>query len=277
MAEPWPKRAPRRVNTSSSNVSRVYDFMLGGKDNYEADRRTALRALEIAPDAPEAARANREFLGRVIRFLAAEAGVRQFLDLGSGLPAQENVHEIAQSAAPGSRVVYVDHDPIVLVHARALLAVNARTTVVEADVRDPDAVLDDPDTRRLIDFGEPVGLLMFGVLHHLADHEDPAGVAAHLMARLPAGSHLAVSHFHNPGMDHPEASAQAYSAEKLFHETLGTGRWRAREEILACFDGLELLEPGLVPLPEWRPHPDDLARPGVSHHTLVGGVARKPQ
>ncbi|MBB5783896.1 SAM-dependent methyltransferase [Nonomuraea jabiensis] len=277
MADPWPERAPRGIDTSRPNVSRVYDFMLGGKDNYEADRQMALRALELAPDAPEAARANREFLGRVVRFLAARAGLRQFLDLGSGLPTRDNVHEIAQSAAPGSRVVYVDHDPIVLVHGRALLAVNEATTVVEADVRDPDAVLDDPETRRLIDFGEPVGLLMFGVLHHLADHEDPAGIAARLMARLPAGSHLAVSHFYDPGPAHPEASAQGYAAEKLFNETLGTGRWRTREEILACFDGLELLEPGLVPLPEWRPDPGDLARPGLSGQTLAGAVARKPQ
>ncbi|MEU6784038.1 SAM-dependent methyltransferase [Nonomuraea angiospora] len=277
MADRRPERAPRGIDTSRPSVSRVYDFMLGGKDNYEADRQTALRTLEIVPDAREAARANREFLGRVVRFLAVQAGLRQFLDLGSGLPTRDNVHEIAQSAAPGSRVVYVDHDPIVVVHGRALLAVNADTTVVEADVRDPDAVLDDPETRRLIDFGEPVGLLMFGILHHLADHEDPAGIAARLMARLPAGSHLAVSHFYDPGAEHPEASAQAYAAEKLFNETLGTGRWRTREEILACFDGLELLEPGLVPLPEWRPSSGDFARPGLSRHTLAGAVARKPR
>ncbi|MDX3101783.1 SAM-dependent methyltransferase [Nonomuraea angiospora] len=277
MADRRPERAPRGIDTSRPSVSRVYDFMLGGKDNYEADRELGLRALEIAPDARESARANREFLGRVVRFLAAEAGLRQFLDLGCGLPTRDNVHEIAQSAAPGSRVVYVDHDPIVLVHARALLAVNDATTVVEADARDPDAILDDPETSRLIDLGEPVGLLMFGILHHLADHEDPAGIAARLMARLPAGSHLAVSHFCDPGTAHPEASAQAYAAEKLFDEGLGTGRWRAREEILACFDGLELLEPGLVPLPEWRPDPGDLARPGLSHHTLTGAVARKPR
>ncbi|MEQ4717196.1 SAM-dependent methyltransferase [Nonomuraea sp. B19D2] len=274
MADRRQKRAPREVDTSRPSTSRVYGFMLGGKDNYEADRRLALRVLEIMPDAPEAALANREFRTRVVRFLAAEAGVRQFLDIGVGLPAQDNVHEVARSAAPGSRVVYVDHDPIVLVHGRALLAVDDRTAIVEGDARDPDAIIDDPETRRLIDLGEPVGLLMLGVLHHLADHEDPAGMVARLMARLPAGSHLAVSHFHNPA-DHPEASGQAYAAEKLFHESLGTGRWRTRAEILACFDGLELLEPGLVPLPEWRPDSGDRAKPGLAHHTVLGGVARK--
>ncbi|WP_433429603.1 SAM-dependent methyltransferase [Nonomuraea sp. CA-141351] len=275
MADRRQKRGPLEVDTSRPSTSRVYDFMLGGKDNYEADRRLALRVLEIAPGAPEAARANRDFLTRVVRFLAAEAGVRQFLDIGAGLPAQDNVHEVAQSAAPDSRVVYVDHDPIVLVHGRALLAVDDRTAVVEGDARDPDAIIDDPETRRLLDLGEPVGLLMLGVLHHLADHEDPAGTVARLMERLPSGSYLAVSHFHDP-VDHPEASNQAYAAEKLFNEAFGTGRWRTREEILACFDGLELLEPGLVPLPEWRPGSGGRAKPGLAHHTLVGGVARKP-
>ncbi|MGN9840421.1 SAM-dependent methyltransferase [Nonomuraea sp. H19] len=276
MADSEQEHAPQGIDTTKPSVSRVYDFMLGGKDNYEVDRRMARLALEVAPDAPEAARANREFLARVVRFLAAQAGLRQFLDLGSGLPTQGNVHEIAQSAAPGTRVVYVDHDPIVLVHGRALLAVDDSTTVVEADLRDPDAILNHPEVTRLIDFNEPVGLLLFGILHHLADDEDPAGTTAHLMNRLAPGSHLAVSHFHNPGAALPEVSRQAYSAEKIFNETLGTGRWRTREEILAYFDGLELLEPGLVPLPEWRPEAGDRAEPGITYHTFVGAVARKP-
>ncbi|SEH00708.1 S-adenosyl methyltransferase [Nonomuraea solani] len=276
MADDEREQAPPGVDTTKPNVSRVYDFMLGGKDNYEADREMAQRALVIAPDAPEAARANREFLGRVVRFLAAEAGIRQFLDIGSGLPTRGNVHEIAQSAAAGTRVVYVDHDPVVLVHARALLAVDDGTTVVEADLRRPDAILDDPEVGRLIDFSRPVGLLMFAILHHLTDDEDPAGIAARMMSRLAPGSHLAASHFHNPGLAHPEVSRQAFAAERIFNETLGTGRWRTREEILAYFDGLDLLEPGLVPLPEWRPGSADQAEPGITYHTFVGAVARKP-
>ncbi|MFB4280112.1 SAM-dependent methyltransferase [Nonomuraea sp. MTCD27] len=272
------ERAPGNIDTTKPNVSRVYDFMLGGKDNYEADRRMAELALEIAPDAPEAARANREFLGRVVRHLAAEAGIRQFLDIGSGLPTQGNVHEIAQSATAGARVVYVDNDPTVLVHGRALLAVDDdATTVVEADLRDPDGIIDDPEVRRLIDFDRPVGLLMFAILHHLADEENPAGIARRMVDRLAPGSYLAVSHFHNPGLAHPEVSRQAFAAEKIFNETLGTGRWRTRAEILACFDGLELLEPGLVPLPEWRPDSDDRAEPGITYHTFVGAVGRKGQ
>ncbi|MFI7702683.1 SAM-dependent methyltransferase [Nonomuraea sp. NPDC049480] len=276
MADSEQERAPRGIDTTKPSVSRVYDFMLGGKDNYEADRQMARMALRVAPDAPQAARANREFLVRVVRHLAGQAGIRQFLDLGSGLPTRGNVHEIAQSVAAGARVVYVDHDPIVLIHGRALLAVDAGTTVVEADLREPDAILGHPDVTRLIDFAEPVALLMFGILHHLADHEDPGGITRHLMDRLAPGSYLAVSHFHNPGEALPEVSRQAYAAEKIFNETLGTGRWRTREEILAYFDGLELLEPGLVPLPEWRPEAEDRAEPGITYHTFVGAVARKP-
>ncbi|MFC4121199.1 SAM-dependent methyltransferase [Nonomuraea zeae] len=276
MPESEQDHAPQGIDTSKPSVSRVYDYMLGGKDNYEIDRQVAAMALKIAPDAPQAAQANREFLRRTVHHLTAEAGIRQFLDIGSGLPTQGNVHEIAQSVAPGTRVVYVDHDPIVLVHGRALLAVDATTTIVEADAREPERILDDPKTRGLIDFSEPVGLLLFGILHHLADSEDPAGIAARLIAPLAPGSHVVISHFHNPGQAHPEVSEQAYAAEKIFNEHLGTGRWRTREEILAFFNGLELLEPGLVPLPEWRPGPGDHATPGITYHTFVGGVARKP-
>lgn len=276
MADNERERGPAGIDTTKPNVSRVYDYMLGGKDNYEADRLMAQKALEIAPDARESGRANREFLGRVVRYLAAEAGIRQFVDLGSGLPTQGNVHEIAQSAAEGTRVVYVDHDPTVLVHARALLAVNDSTTVVEADVREAERILDHQKIRRVIDFEQPVGLLMFAILHHLADDDDPAGITRAMMARLAPGSHLAVSCFHNPGLAHPEVSKQAYAAEKIFNETLGTGRWRTSEEILAYFGGLELVEPGLVPLPEWRPGTEDRAAPGITYHTFVGAVGRKP-
>ncbi|MCK2216519.1 SAM-dependent methyltransferase [Actinomadura sp. ATCC 31491] len=268
--------APQGIDTSKPSVSRVYDYMLGGKDNYAVDRQVAELALKIAPDAPEAARANREFLRRTVRHLAGEAGVRQFLDLGSGLPTQGNVHEIAQSVAPGAHVVYVDHDPIVQVHGGALLAGDDTTAVVQGDAREPERVLADPRVLALIDLDRPVGLLMFGLLHHLADEEDPAGIVARLVARLAPGSHVVISHFHNPGAALPEIAEQAAGAEKLFNEHLGTGRWRTREEILACFDGLELLEPGLVPLPEWRPDDSDQATPGITYHTFVGGVGRKP-
>ncbi|WP_433351335.1 SAM-dependent methyltransferase [Microtetraspora malaysiensis] len=274
-AEAGQEQAPVGIDIARPSIARVYDFMLGGKDNFASDRKVAEMALQIAPDAPEAARANREFLRRVVRHLAAEAGVRQFVDIGSGLPTQGNVHEIAQEVDPAARVVYVDNDPIVLVHGRALLAKNDTTMVIQADIRQPELIMDHPDLRRLIDFSQPVGLLLFGILHHLNDDEAPEGIAARLRDALPAGSFVAISHFHNPGDAHPEVAAQAASAEKLFNENLGTGRWRTREEILAYFGDFELLDPGLVPLPEWRPGPADQATQGITYHTFAGGVARK--
>ncbi|MDP4507763.1 SAM-dependent methyltransferase [Nonomuraea turcica] len=276
MPESEQETAPPGIDTTKPSVSRVYDYMLGGKDNYAIDRHVAAMALKVAPDAPEAARANREFLRRTVRYLAGEAGIRQFLDIGSGLPTQGNVHEIAQSVAPGTRVVYVDHDPIVLVHGQALLAADATTTVIEADAREPEKILGDPQARALLDFSRPVGLLLFGLLHHVSDDEDPGAILGRLVAPLAPGSHVVISHFHNPGEAHPEVSKQAYAAEKIFNEHLGTGRWRTRDELLAYFDGLELVDPGLVPLPEWRPDDGDTATPGITYHTFVGAVARKP-
>lgn len=264
------------VDTTTPSVSRVYDYMLGGKDNFAVDRHVAELALKIAPDAPAAARANRAFLRRAVRHLAGEAGIRQFIDIGSGLPTQGNVHEVAQAVTPDAKVVYVDIDPIVLVHGRALLAKNDTTTVIQGDVRQPEDLLNRPEVRRLIDLDQPVGLLLLGILHHLNDDEDPGGIAARLRAMLPSGSHLVISHFHNPGPARPKVSEQAYQAEKLFNQNLGTGRWRTHDEILAYFGDWELLDPGLVPLAEWRPEPDEPVERGITYYTFVGGVARNP-
>jgi SAM-dependent methyltransferase len=270
-----PEDPPDGIDTNKPSGPRVYDFFLGGKDNFAVDRRMAQITLEAVPDARQAARSNRQFLKRVVRHLASRAGIRQFLDMGSGLPTRGNVHEIAQRVAPGARVAYIDNDPVVLAHGRALLAKADTTAVVEADIRDPEGILAHPEVRRLVDLGQPVGLLLFAILHHLNDHEDPEGIAARLRDALPPGSYLAISHFHNPGDQRPEVAAQAMAAEKIFTENLGTGRWRTREEILGYFGDLELLEPGLVPLPEWRAAPSDHARRRATHHILIGGVARK--
>jgi SAM-dependent methyltransferase len=270
--EEW---APRGIDVSKPSVARVYDFMLGGKDNFAADRKVAELALRVAPDAPDSALANREFLHRVVRYLAAEAGIRQFIDIGSGLPSQGNVHEIAQAVAPEARVIYVDNDPIVLAHARALLADNSNTTVIQADIRRPEEILDSPVVHDFIDLSRPVGLLLFAILHHLNDDEDPEGLAARFRDALAPGSLLGLSHFHNPGAALPEVAAQAAEAERMFNETLGTGRWRTHEEILAYFGAMELIEPGLVPVAAWRPEPGDRANQGITYHTFVGGVGRK--
>lgn len=270
--EEW---APTGIDVTTPSVARVYDFFLGGKDNFAVDRQVAEMVLTVAPDAPEAGKANREFLRRVVRYLVEEAGIRQFLDIGSGLPTAGNVHEIAQASAPEAKVVYVDNDPIVLAHGRALLAADDSTIVIQADLRNPEEILAHPVVEEFIDFEQPVGLLLFAILHHLRDDEEPGGIAARLIQALPAGSHVVISHFHNPGAERPEVAAQATAAEKIFNDTLGTGRWRTRAEILAFFGNLELVEPGLVPLPEWRPGPDDHAEPSITYHTFVGAVGRK--
>jgi hypothetical protein len=270
------ERAPVGVDTTRPSVARVYDYMLGGKDNFAVDRQAGQMALQITPDGPAAARANRGFLRRAVRHLVAEAGVRQFLDIGSGLPTQGNVHEIAHQIDPRVRVVYVDSDPMVLAHGRVLLDSSPMTTVVQADIRTPEQILDNPEVRSMIDFSEPVGLLLLGILHHLADSEDPGGVAAVYRDAVAAGSFLAVSHFHNPGEQHPDASKKALVVEKIFNQTMGTGRWRHHDEIVSYFGDFEMLEPGVVPLPEWRPEPtDEPSGQTDTYYTFVGGVARK--
>jgi hypothetical protein len=268
--------APPGIDTTKPSIARVYDFMLGGKDNFAIDRQTGQLALQITPDGPEAARANRAFLRRVIRYLTAEAGIRQFLDIGSGLPSAGNVHEIAHAVDPAARVVYVDSDPMVLAHGRALLGNTSATRVVQADLRQPDEILRHPHVRELIDFRQPVGLLLFAILHHLKDDEDPAGIATHLRDATASGSYVAISHFHNPGDAHPDASKKAMVVEKIFNQTLGTGRWRTHDEIVSYFGNLDVLEPGLVPLPEWRPEPGERSEQSDTYHTFVGGLARKP-
>lgn len=275
--------ASRGIDTDTPNIARVYDFLIGGKDNFAVDRQVAEMALAIAPDGPKTARANRMFLQRVVHYLAAQAGIRQFLDIGSGLPSHGNVHEIAQQVDAGAPVVYVDNDPVVLVHGRAMLATNPSTTVIQGDIRRPEEILGNAELREFIDFSQPVGLLLLAILHHVNDDEDPAGIAARLRHALPPGSYVAISHFLNPGQEHPDVAEQAVAGEKLFNEKLGTGRWRTREEVLSYFGDLDLLEPGLVPLPLWRSpgDPDDVPLLGQGakldpiHYSFVGGLARK--
>jgi hypothetical protein len=266
---------PRGVDVTRPSIARVYDFMVGGKDNFAIDRMAAERALAIMPDAQEAGRACRAFLRRVVRYLAADAGIRQFLDIGSGLPTETNVHQVAHEVDPTARVVYVDNDPMVLVHGRALLADNDSTTVIEADIRSPGEILEHPVVRKYLDFSQPVGLLLLSILHHLHDAEEPGRIAATLRDALPPGSHLAMIHFWDPADEHPRISAKVHDAERVFNETLGTGRWRHRAEIEAFFGDFEMVEPGLVPLAEWRPDARAAAEQKDSYYTMIGGVARK--
>jgi hypothetical protein len=269
------QRTPPGIDVTKPSIARVYDAFLDGKDNFAADRALVELTLQIAPDAAAGAKANRAFLRRAVRYLAAEAGITQFLDIGSGLPTGGNVHEIAQEVNPAARVVYVDNDPVVLVHGQALLA-DARTTrVITGDVRRPAEILDNPEVRAFIDFSRPVGLLMFSILHHITNEEDPAGITARFRDALAPGSYLAISSFRMPGHEHPEDAAKTRAVQKLFNEKLGTGLWREDAEILSWFGDWELLEPGLVPMPEWRPDTAGQVKRNSTHHGYVGAVARK--
>jgi hypothetical protein len=258
------------IDTTRPHPARMYDAYLGGKDNYPVDREAVGRILSLWPEARLNARANRAFLQRAVRFLAGEAGIRQFIDIGTGIPAAGNVHEIAAQAAPDARVVYVDNDPIVHVHANALLT-GSGTTIMLADLRDPHAILADPKLRAQIDFTRPVGLLLVAILHFITRSEDPAGILATLRDALPAGSYLALSHgtadFHPPGTTDEAEAAYQNAAAPL--------QLRTHSEVAAYFDGFALLEPGLVQAPLWRPdsrapRPEDLARIGI-----YAGVGRK--
>jgi hypothetical protein len=258
----------REIDTRVPHIARIYDFWLGGKDNFEVDREAGRRAAEANPALYEGVRGNRAFLARSVRYLAAEAGIRQFLDIGTGIPSANNTHEVAHAVAPGSRVVYVDNDPIVLAHARALLTgVDGETAYLDADIRDTSAVLD--AAARTLDFSQPVGVMMIAVLHCITDEEDPWAIVGNVMAAMPSGSYLALTH---PGSDfHPEATgAMLAKMNPMMRQKI---TFRTREQVLRFFDGLELVEPGLIRAPEWRP---DSAEDVDNPAEMWSGVARKP-
>jgi S-adenosyl methyltransferase len=238
-----------RVDTSVPHIARVYDYWLGGKDNFAVDRELAERFIRADPSAVAGVRSNRAFLGRAVHFLAAVAGIRQFLDIGTGIPSANNTHEVAQRAAPTSRVVYVDNDPIVLVHARALLTSNwaGRTDYIEADLRDTDTIL--AAAARTLDFSRPVAVLLVGLLHCIPDEDDPGAIVARLVDAVPPGSYLTISH---PAADiHAEAMAKGAAAMNQAMTARIT--FRSREQVARLFGGLPLVEPGLVPTTQWRP------------------------
>ncbi|OQO92918.1 SAM-dependent methyltransferase [Saccharomonospora piscinae] len=252
-------------------AARVYDVMLDGKDNYAIDRKVGEASLAVMPELKEIALHNRAMLARVVRKLAAEEGITQFLDLGSGLPTVGNTHEVAQAANPDAKVVYVDIDPIVLAHGRALLEDNDNTKVVTADIREPRAILDNPDVRSLIDFERPVCVMLVGILHHILDEEDPNGIVATLRDAVPSGSYFFMTNF-----TRLSDSQESEELEHVLLSQLGTGRVRTPQELERYFDGLELLSPGVVPLPLWRP--DELVTDAttIGVRFMTGGVARKP-
>jgi hypothetical protein len=246
----------------------MYDYYLGGKDNYEADRATASQVIAAFPDVRLAVRENRAFLSRAVRFLAAEAGIRQFIDIGTGLPTQSNVHEIAFAAAPDARVVYCDYDPVVVAHGQTLLSGVPSAAFIEGDARFPDDILGRAELRSLINFDEPVAVLLVAVLNFVADEEDPAGIVGRLRAAMTPGSYLVISHGASE-----ERPATAEDVVNAYQKATARAVLRTRAEVLPFFTGFELIEPGLVYAAQWRPdvrnQARDLADPGTAM-TLAG-------
>jgi SAM-dependent methyltransferase len=262
---------PADIDTDTPAISRVYDYLLGGKHNYAVDRDASQAMIDAVPEITLMAQANRAFGRRAVEYLVGEAGIRQILDIGSGLPTARNVHEVAQEIEPAVRVAYVDKDPIVLAYARALLSTDDNTTVITADLRNPDEIFADPEVRRLIDMNEPFAVLLGGVMMHLEDDEDPAGVAARIRDRLPSGGYLMHCGCADPG------DPRAKELNRIFAEThMGSRCFRPVEEQLVYFDGLELVEPGFVPANTWRPRPDFPDPGNPAHAMLVAGIGRKP-
>jgi hypothetical protein len=251
----------------------MYDYFLGGKDNFAADRATAAKVLDSWGTVRTAVRENRAFLGRTVRYLAADAGVGQFLDIGTGLPSANNVHEVAQAVNPATRVVYADNDPIVLAHARALLASGPQgaTAYLDADVREPEKILSDQVTQTTLDFTEPIALMLVAVLHFIPDEDDPRRIVRTLVDALPSGSYVVASHAtaeHNP--EGLSGASRAYSEGGV------RGALRTSEEFAdLVFGGLELVDPGVVLVSEWRPEEGGL-RPTAAEVNAYGAVARKP-
>ena len=258
------------IDTTVSHSARIWDYWLKGKDNYAVDREVGDRIEEMLPDIVRQAREDRLFLGRVVRYLAGEAGIRQFLDIGTGLPTADNTHQVAQRVAPESKIVYVDNDPLVLAHARALLTSTPEGTTdyIHADMHDPGNIL--AEASRTLDFGQPIAITMLGVLWHVMDNDEAYAIIGRLMEVMPSGSYLALNH---PTL---EVTGEKMAQAIEYWNQYGTppGRYRTPAEITRLFDGLELVEPGLVSITRWRPEPASSGEP--EEIDQFGAVGRKP-
>lgn len=262
---------PGTLDPSKPNIARVYDYLLGGKDSFAADRVLGEQIIASLPTVQVGVRAQRALLGRVVRYLTREVGIGQLIDIGSGLPTADNVHEVAHRLDPRTRVVYIDNDPVVLAHARALLSDSPATIVIDGDLRLPAGIVDDPDVRGHLDWDRPIGLLLCGILHHILDEEHPGELMATLCRALPSGSYVFIHHLVDSG-DPAIADVQA-----ALQRGLGRGQFRTWSQIRSLFSGLELVEPGLVEVPDWRP---DIGTPATFRDPVLrlacAGVARKP-
>ena len=259
---------PPQIDASVPHSARIWNYWLGGKDHFPVDRQVGDQILEAFPAIVENARASRAFLARAVRYLAGDAGIRQFLDIGTGLPTANNTHEVAQAVAPECRIVYVDNDPIVLVHARALLSSSPEgaTDYIDADLRDPDTILQ--QAARTLDFTEPIAIMLMGILGHIADDDEARSIVTWLVAAVPSGSYLAM----NDGSD---TSEEVVEAARIWNQSANpTYHLRSPDRIARFFDGLELVEPGVVSPPRWRPEPSESGPPADIDSFC--GVARKP-
>jgi hypothetical protein len=256
-------------DTSVAHQARMYDYVLGGKDNYAADRAAVEAGLKAWPDMAFAMRANRAFLGRVVRYLAGEAGIRQFLDIGTGIPTAGNTHQVAQAIAPESLVVYADYDPVVLAHARALLTSHeaGATEYIDADLRDTDTILD--QAAQLLDFTKPVAVTLLAIVHVIPDSDDPHAIVAKVMDAVLPGSYLAISHAGTDLFDEETNDSFRGVINQMMRQRYTP---RSRQQVARFFAGMDLVEPGLVPVEDWRPKPGTVDA-GTS--AIYGGVGRK--
>jgi SAM-dependent methyltransferase len=268
-SDPFDGWAETGVDPTKPNIARMYDYWLGGHHNLVADRELAEALATLDPWIPAACKANRAFLDRAVRFLAAH-GIRQFLDIGSGIPTAGNVHEVAQSAAPDARVVYVDRDPVAVAMGRKLLTGNCRAAVVQADIRDLDAILADPAVGMLIDFGEPVAIMLVAILHFVLDADDPYRIVRHLRDAAAPGSYLVLSHATSQ-----DNQVLAAAAERIYNSRGADGQARTREQIGGFFGDWELAEPGLIYAPQWRPGSPEDVPDHPERFWFLAGVARK--
>jgi hypothetical protein len=273
-SSPSPGQAtePPEIDTEVPNSARIWNYWLGGKDNFPVDRDAGDDYRAIYPEIVDVARASRRFLTRAVRYLAGQAQVRQFLDIGTGLPTADNTHEVAQRVAPDAKVVYVDNDPVVLAHARALLTTTTRqgdTAYIDADLHDPDTILG--AAARTLDFTQPIGLMLLGILGHIEDDEEARSIVKRLMDALPPGSYLTICDGTN------DISEAGVEAQRRYNESGAVPyRLRSATQVTAFFEGLEVVEPGVVSCPRWRPDPDDRSRGLPAEMDQFAGVGRKP-
>jgi hypothetical protein len=267
-----PDWAPKGVELERANAARMYDYFLGGYHNFEVDRKVADQAAAVWPDMPLVMRANRAFLHRAVRFLSAQ-GIDQFLDIGSGIPTIGNVHEVAHEANPAARVVYVDEDPVAVAHSRAILRGNAGATIIQADARQPERILNHPEASRRLDLGEPLGVLVVALLHFIAEDEDAYRLVRVLRDAVASGSYLVIAHASGENLSRDMLD----QLDRIYRNTPTPVKLRSRAAIERFFDGLEPVEPGLVYIPLWRPDaPDDLFVDEPERCPGYAGVARKP-